>query len=305
MQEAKEQMKKLKQHYFSGQADFLAMRRMLIDGYLTEMRPCNMLFYYLDNWRYARNDGEEYYAKNAIIWTAEQETVAFSILDNESLYHLQIHPSYYEAAPQILDFLDAKGLLSKIAVYEHQERVLQCLVSSRFGSPNHIQNEYEYDISSGYEAKTLPSRYVICTAADVQDFLPIYRAKGLVFPRPHMSVEACAFRMNSKQQSQSYSNEGVYLVYDKEMTECVSFAMAWYDAETSVVGFEPVGTVPNHRRRGVSSALLSHAFLKAHESGYQRVSIKTGSRRESAANHLYRSLGPIKVHRILEFSPKQ
>ena len=297
-------MKKLTQHYFSGQTDFLAMRRMLIDGYLAENRPCNMFFYYLDNWRYAIDESEEYFKENAIIWTADQETIAFSILDDEPLYRLQIHPSYYDATPQILDFLGGKGLLSQIAVYEHQERLIHHLVSSGFGSPNHIQNEYEYDISSGFKAKTLPDQNVICTATDVQDILPIYRAKGLVFPGPNTSVEACAFRMNSKQQSQSYSNDGVHLVYDKGMTECVSFAMAWYDTETLVVGFEPVGTVPNHRKRGVSGALLSHAFSKAYESGYRRVSIKTSSDGDSAANHLYHSLGPIKIHEILEFSPQ-
>ena len=263
-----------------------------------------MFSYYLDNWRYAVDESEAYFKENAIIWTADQQTIAFSLLDDESLYRLQIHPSYYDATPQILDFLAAKGLSFPIAAYEHQERLIDHLVSSGLESSHHIQNEYEYDISSGFRAKTPPEQYVICTAADVQDFLPIYRAKGQVFPGPNTSLEACAFRMNSKRQSRSYSNDGVYLVYDGGMTECVSFAMAWYDTETLVVGFEPVGTVPNHRKRGVCGSLLSHAFSKAYESGYRRVSIKTGSDGDSAANHLYHSLDPIKIHKILEFSPQ-
>ena len=86
------------------------------------------------------------------------------------------------------------------------------------------------------------------------------------------------------------------------MSECVSFAMAWYDSETSVVGFEPVGTVPGHRKRGLAKSLLAHAFSKAATNGFERVSIKTGSDKNNVANYLYLSLNPINVYKIIEFS---
>ena len=286
-------MNKLQQHYFSGESDFLAMRKMLIDGYALERRPCNMFFYYLDNWRYARDDGEEYFANNAILWKDGGKTVAFCILNNESLYSLQVHPFYFDAVPQILDFLLLDKKISRIAAYEHQAALTKHFSSFGLKEAAHIQNEYEYDISENSVQKQLPEQYIIST---------IYKAKGLVFPGPGTSVEACAFRMRSKQQAPSYSNEGVFLVYDKGMTECVSFAMAWYEPETSVVGFEPVGTVANHRRRGLGKALLSYAFSKARADGYKRVSIKTGSNKDAAANYLYLSLDPINVYKIIEFS---
>ena len=78
--------------------------------------------------------------------------------------------------------------------------------------------------------------------------------------------------------------------------------MAWTDKETGVVGFEPVGTVPDYRRRGLSRALLSHVFSKYHKQGFRRASIRTGSDYNSPANYLYRSLQPMNTYKVLDYS---
>ncbi len=289
--------------HFTGSADFFAMRNMLLEGYSLEQRPCNMFFYYLDNWRFARDDDESYFEQNALIWRMDGKVIAFNILQNLPLYSLQVHPHYYRAVPLILDNLVQRGV-KQIGVYEHQQDIINHLLDHGFAGPKHVGIENEYDLTGCAQAIDLPEGFAIKTAAGLTDLRTVYRAKGSVFHGPHMTEESCAFRMASRPLSPSYSNDSAFLVVDTKTNECVSFALAWLDKGTGVVGFEPIGTVPDYRGRGLSKALLTHVFAKYHREGYKRVSIRTGRNYEAPANYLYRSLKPTKIYNVVEYSAK-
>ena len=288
---------------FSGDQDFAAMREMLIEGYVLAQRPCNMFFYYLDNWRFANGDEpDSFFADRAVLWYDGDKVAAFCILENESLYNLQVHPRYESLVPDVLKYLTQERAVGKTAIYGHQRQLGKCLASAGFCHPKHISNEYEFDITMEIEPASLPTGYQIRTASQLDDLGSVYRAKGKVFSGPHMTEEAVALRMELKQSAPSYSNDGVFLVLRASDMSCVSFAAAWLDPMSGVVGFEPVGTVPEERKKGLCKALLTFAFKACRAKGFRKVSIRTGANPEAAANCLYRSLSPANIYHIMAYS---
>lgn len=80
-----------------------------------------------------------------------------------------------------------------------------------------------------------------------------------------------------------------------------AFALAWLDPLTLAVELEPVGTHPDHQRRGLGSAVCRAALRAARAMGGQQVLIAAeGS--SPAANGLYASLGLGLAARIIPFS---
>ena len=300
-------MNGLTRRKFADNQDYLAMREMLIDGYLRTGKPCNMLFYYLDNWRFANGDEPHgFFADRAVLWCDGDRVAAFSILDNESLYNLQVHPQYAKIVPVILEFLTQTQAASKTAIYAYQSQIAKYLEPFCFCSPEHINNEYEYDLTTdAVEVFELPDGYKIYTADQLDDLRSVYKAKALAFPRPHMTEAAVEPRMALKQDAPSYSNDGVYTVIREADRACVSFAEAWFDPISGVVGFEPIGTIPEERKKGLCKALLSYVFKRCREAGYQKISIRTGENFESAANYLYRSLSPVNVFPVMEYGLRE
>ncbi len=73
--------------------------------------------------------------------------------------------------------------------------------------------------------------------------------------------------------------------------EVAAFTTCWYDELTQSGEFEPVGTMPEHQRRGLASALLTEAMQRLKKLGATQCMTAGGS---PWANGLYRSvLGPV------------
>ena len=69
-----------------------------------------------------------------------------------------------------------------------------------------------------------------------------------------------------------------------------AFAMAWWDPEGLVGEFEPVGTHPDHQRRGLSRALLTWGLRRYAERGARVVQVYSDASND-ASEALYDSVG--------------
>ena len=70
----------------------------------------------------------------------------------------------------------------------------------------------------------------------------------------------------------------------------------WWEADTAETGirdahFMVVGTVRDHRRRGVASALIGHALRAAADHGYHRASVSVDSANASGAAAIFEKAG--------------
>jgi ribosomal protein S18 acetylase RimI-like enzyme len=69
-----------------------------------------------------------------------------------------------------------------------------------------------------------------------------------------------------------------------------AFALGWWDPEGMVAEFEPVGTHPDHQRRGLSRALVTAGLARFLEAGARTVQVYADAS-EAAAEGLYGSAG--------------
>jgi GNAT superfamily N-acetyltransferase len=67
-----------------------------------------------------------------------------------------------------------------------------------------------------------------------------------------------------------------------------AYTLVWYDDENRVGELEPVGTHPDHRRRGLASAVILDALRRLREAGAETAVVYAGGRDEDApARALY------------------
>ena len=80
------------------------------------------------------------------------------------------------------------------------------------------------------------------------------------------------------------------LVVEAPDGSLAAFAMAWWDPEAGVGEFEPVGTHPDHQRRGLSRALLTWGLRRYAERGARVVQVYSDTTNK-ASEALYESVG--------------
>jgi ribosomal protein S18 acetylase RimI-like enzyme len=80
------------------------------------------------------------------------------------------------------------------------------------------------------------------------------------------------------------------LVVEAQDGSLAAFALSWYDGAGRIGELEPVGTHPDHQRRGLSRAVVTAAARRLFEHGAQLVQVYS-DQAEAAAEALYPSIG--------------
>ncbi len=80
------------------------------------------------------------------------------------------------------------------------------------------------------------------------------------------------------------------LVVETSDGSLAAFALCWYDPDGRVGELEPVGTHPDHQRRGLSRAVVTAAVRRLFQRGAHRVQVYS-DQAESAPEALYGSIG--------------
>jgi ribosomal protein S18 acetylase RimI-like enzyme len=80
------------------------------------------------------------------------------------------------------------------------------------------------------------------------------------------------------------------LVVEAADGSLAAFALGWSDPRGAVAEFEPVGTHPDHRRRGLGAALIATGLHRFFAGGARIVQVYADAG-EAAAEALYASVG--------------
>jgi mycothiol synthase len=82
--------------------------------------------------------------------------------------------------------------------------------------------------------------------------------------------------------------------------EFAAFCVGWLDEENQLGYFEPVGTHPNFRRRGLAAAVLREGLCRMQARGLLTASVYVESD-NPLAKKLYEGLGFRKIHKLLTY----
>lgn len=162
---------------------------------------------------------------------------------------------------------------------------------------------YEPDgLALSHWVRTLP----VAGGAPVPEPLlpPGYRHESVRWPADidrRVEVHRAAFAP-SKMTREKYDGLSRLAHYNPERDRVIeapdgafaAFANAWWDPAGAVGELEPVGTHPDHRRRGLGRAVCLRAIASLEAAGARHVVIKTGQA-NLAAEGLYESLGCVRV----------
>jgi ribosomal protein S18 acetylase RimI-like enzyme len=80
-----------------------------------------------------------------------------------------------------------------------------------------------------------------------------------------------------------------------------AYVLCWYDDHNGVGEFEPIGTHPDYRRRGLGAAVCRYALARLYEEGARQAIVYAGGRDEDERSRaLYESVGFRRRTRSLE-----
>lgn len=105
---------------------------------------------------------------------------------------------------------------------------------------------------------------------------------NLVFPRAEFAAATWYALANAPTWNENWA------VFAADGT-LVSFCTIWYDVGAHAGWFEPVGTHPDHRRRGLAHVMMTAALQRLAALGARHVYVDTGYDME--ANRLYEAVG--------------
>ena len=126
---------------------------------------------------------------------------------------------------------------------------------------------------------------------DVERRVAVHRA---AFAPSRMTVEK--YEILSRQDHYTWSND---LVVEAPDGSFAAFAMCWVDPVGSIGEFEPVGTHPDHQRRGLGRVVMRAGLRLMRQAGL-RDALVFSLRSNAASEALYRSAGfhELALHRL-------
>jgi predicted N-acetyltransferase YhbS len=188
----------------------------------------------------------------------------------------QRHPGYDFLLNEMLGFAEAnlrnrERNLLLIPIYDHDE-TFQAVVRARGYQRNDEYTLWDsvFDLPRELPGYTLPEGYRLQSMADDNDLDRRRRAFGLGFNHPDPEDWPSLLANQELQKAPDYRRElDLYVVAPDG--EFASFCIAWWDERNRIAMLEPVGTVPQHRRKGLARAVVLEAIRRVAALGTERV----------------------------------
>lgn len=283
-------------HAYDGGAKQLAEMRDLIVAAeeCAGHAPLGWQFALLENWRYADTDNPVgFFQRNAHLWrNPEKGLLAFAVSNRgDTRLSLQVMPDQAKALlPIMLDWAERDWAAGKSEVvvncYRQDQVRRQALIRAGFKQSAVVTCTYRYDLELGWAQCPLPPGYRIASVAEHGDIDGIVDLESIVFETTALDRRWYA----AKSSAPGYSPE-LHLHVVAPDGRLAAFAHGWPDNAGRRGEIDPVGTHPEHRRRGLAASVVAACLARMADRGISRVYIATEPE-PYPANRLYEALGP-------------
>lgn len=293
---------KLNRRKYQNENDYWAIRAFLREVYLlNDRRELSWPLYRWDYWRWHVNENIFRFDLSAAVFlweTGDGRLAAALHPEGAGEAVLQVHPEFRSAELEIEMISAAETQFAVTQAGGHQQLVIWA----------HEGDGLRGDLLArrGYTRGDCPEyqrRRSMATA--IPDFAPpagyTMRALGDLDEHPARSwVSWRAFHPEEPDEKYEgwtwYRNVQRAPLYRRDLDlvavapggDLAAFCTVWFDDVTRTAAFEPVGTHPDHQRRGLGQALMAEGLRRVADLGATRCTVGSYS---EPAGALYASLG--------------
>jgi len=214
----------------------------------------------------------------------------------------QAHPDRPALLPEILDWYDAvAGDVDRLLIVQSADAASQAAVAAHgyeldaeAGADDGSWHQFNMRELTDVPEAVLPEGFRFLSAADVS-VAEAAKAHRDAWSSPNLTEGA----FERVRQTWPYRADLQVLIAAPDGTLAAT-AIIWLDQATRTAEFEPVGTHPDYRRRGLGTALQLHGMQVARAAGATRMLVACiGAPAHPAARNLYYGVGFREITRDL------
>ena len=259
---------------YQGEADFWRVRAflrelMLANHFLDATWHVARLDYW--RWHVVANCGAPPIEEGLFLWEDGDQIVAVLNSEGGGDVHLQVHPEGRDpgllsemiatAEQHLYEQTDA-GRLSYIFVDETDTQLMGLLGDAGYERYDFSERRGRHDLGAPIPDAPIPAGYTVRSLGDASELPSRSFASWRAFHAddPEDAYEGWEW-YRSIQQMPLYRRD-LDLVAVAPDGEIAAFCTVWYDDVTRTGYFEPVGTRPEHQRRGLGRAVLTEGLRR-------------------------------------------
>ena len=227
------------------------------------------------------------------LWLEDGECVAWGWLDGGTLDALT-HPARAELLDEVVAWADADVVYAVEADAQKIARLESAGYARR--SQGHVFNHMFRELDE-LPQPTVPEGYRLRTVRGEQELMARVEVHRVVWAPSRVVPESYGRLM----REWPYRADLDYVVEAPDAS-FAAFCLAWLDPDNAVGLFEPVGTHPNHQRRGLATAACLSALHGLRAAGATRAVV--ASLDPSDGEELYEKVGFRTVTRHVPFGKK-
>jgi ribosomal protein S18 acetylase RimI-like enzyme len=231
------------------------------------------------------------------LWLDGERCVAWAWLDRPASLDYEVHRDHRGCAlhEELLDWFEAEAENGGLQAWamDGDDASLELLVRRGFAQPD-PHKWYAYYVQDLEQHRGLAT-----DCCKVPKGFRLRTVRGDDDLHERVEVHRAAWEP-SRLTEESYRNVMRIWPYRPDL-DCVleapdgtfaAYVLCWYDDVNRVGEFEPVGTHPGYRRRGLGAAVCAYALQRLREEGAEKAIVYAGGRDEDLrARALYESIG--------------
>jgi ribosomal protein S18 acetylase RimI-like enzyme len=288
-----------RQSAYRGHSQFGQLRQFLLDTY--------QQFNTLRNWEPRRLEGTAFHnhpdelanvertMRNSwVLWhNTDDQIVGALFSEYVGGFYPQLHPSHLDLIPQMLGHLTQHpGPSVDMWCHDNTPILAEALTAAGFSPTADYQNQKRLDLAVvQLVLPSLPSGYRIDTMST--DDAATDQMGHLLNSAFRRNIHSGAEYRTFQQLAPSYRTAFDTVIYDAHGT-LVANAGITVHTEQSFAVVEPVATHPDHHRRGLARAAITHGLICAQRIGICTAWIEAWHS-NVAANHTYNQVGFVDV----------
>lgn len=254
-----------------------------------------------DYWRWHGIENMFHYSLEDVItlWEAKGRIVAMLNPEAMGEAFFQVHPSYHEpqllsqmlsVAEQKLPTIKEDGKKELIAWTNADDVVLKDVLTGRGYarskySAEHMRRRF---LPQPIPDSAPPARYTVRALGDESELPARSWLSWKVFHPDEPDEKYQGWEWYKNVQRVPIYRRDLDILAVAPDGEFAAFCTVWFDDITRTAVFEPVGTHPNHQKRGLGRAVMSEGLRRAQRLG---ASLATVSSYSKGAHALYDSMG--------------